>query len=286
MLTLGNIYGEYSMKIDIAACFNYGIEKVKGNPMFYIAGFFLVAGIGVAFKLIAQGFGFVFSIMLQSFFGLSNKAVLVPEYIAATLVGIVLSFFLAPFLLGYFRGIRKEYEGGTAEPLDVLLGVDALTPSVANFAVASIVFLAGFACVVVPGIIVAPLLYLTIFYLAHDELTGLAAFTKAVDTLKKNPVLILWNLIFGLFAALGLLVCLVGVLVTAPVAICATYVLFMQVAGEEVAKPAVFLEDENSDSDDLQGEDGNHGITADMPQGTRLTENTRTTNTDSPYKLK
>jgi hypothetical protein len=228
------------MKPDIAGCFNYGIEKVKGNPLFYILGFFLLAGIGVAFKLIAQGFGFVFNVLLlQSVMGVGRKAATIPEYLAASAVGIVLSFFLAPFLVGYFRGIKKEFYGGTAEPLDVLLGVDALTPSVANFAVASIVCLAGSICLVIPGIILAPILGLTVFYLANGEIEGLTAFTKAVGTLKKNPSLILWNLVFGLFAASGLIVCFIGVLVTTPVAICAAYKLFMEVAGDEVAQPAV-----------------------------------------------
>jgi len=96
------------MKIDIGGCFKYGTEKVKENPLFYILGFFLIVGIGVAVKLIAQGFGFIFNIIIQSVFDISRKSAAIPEYIVTATVGVVLGFFLAPFLVGYFRALRKN----------------------------------------------------------------------------------------------------------------------------------------------------------------------------------
>ncbi|HCE42037.1 MAG TPA: hypothetical protein DET40_00625 [Lentisphaeria bacterium] len=247
------------MKIDIGRCFSYGFEKVMGNPLFYIGGFFLVAGLGVAIKLISQGFGFIFNIIIQSVFDISKKSALMPEYIATVIVGVVLGFFLAPFLVGYFRGIKKEYAGLKAEPLDVLLGFDVLTPSVANYAAANIIFIAGLMCCFIPGIIVAPLLYLTIFFLAKGETIGFSALMKAIDTLKKNPILIVWNLVFMLFAGLGILLCVVGVLVTGPISICASYMLFQQVTGEgEPQKsPVVMLEDETPEDKDDDEENNN-----------------------------
>jgi len=240
------------MKPDIRSCFSYGFEKVKDNPLFYILGFFLLAGIGVAIKLIAQGFGFIFNlVVLQSILGISQRSAILPEYIISVITGIVLGFFLAPFLVGYFRGMKKEYDGGKAEPLDILLGVDVLTPSVANYAVANLIFIAGCICCIIPGILLAPLPCLTIYFLAKGETIGFSALAKAVETLKSNPVLILWNLVFMLFAALGILFCIVGVLVTAPISICAAYKLFRQVTGEnEPQPPAIMLEDETPEEGD------------------------------------
>ncbi len=270
------------MKVDIGACFNYGIEKVRQNPVFYILGFFLVAGIGIGFKLIAQGTGFIASLVLQSLIDVSKHSALTFEYIAAGIIGLALSFFLAPFLVGYFRGIKKEYDGGKAEPLDVLLAVDVLSPSVANYAIAILLITAGFVCCIIPGIILAPLAPLTIFFLARGDLQGIDALKKAVEILKKNPVLILWNLVFGITGALGIILCFVGILVTVPISICAMYKLFRQVAGEEETR-VVWMEEDTS-SDEAQEEPGEPS--ADGMPAPGLTREARDTSDDSPYKLK
>ncbi|HBC86771.1 MAG TPA: hypothetical protein DCZ94_07450, partial [Lentisphaeria bacterium] len=147
-----------------------------------------------------------------------------------------------PFLVGYFRGLRKEYEGGAAEPLDVLLGVDVLTSSVSNFALASLMVILGFILLIIPGIVLAPILPLTIFFLAKGETYGLDALRKAIMTLKKNPFLIAWNLVFLILIAIGTaaffiklifaLLLLPALLVVAPVFTCATYMLFEQLTDD------------------------------------------------------
>ncbi|GEM_PF-6362838 len=235
------------MNIDITACFTYAIEKVKENPPFYFLGFFLILGIGVAIKLLAQGTAFMFNlVVLQSILGIGRKTATVHEHIAAIIIGIVLSFFLAPFLVGYFRGLRKEYEAQKAEPLDVLLGVDVMTQSVTNYATALFLVLGGFILLIIPGLILSPIIPLTIFFLAKGETQGIDALRKAIVILKENPLLILWNLAFLILASAAtalLFIKVIFALILFPVILvagtiftCATYMLFEQLSAKTSVK--------------------------------------------------
>ena len=96
-----------------------------------------------------------------------------------------------------------------------------------------------------PGILLSPLVNLSIFFLVKGETQGLNALKRSWETLKKKPILILWTIALGIFAKLGLLVCCVGVFATAPIAMCATYKLFQQAIGED-NKPAPVQTDENA----------------------------------------
>ena len=136
-----------------------------------------------------------------------------------------------------FKGIKKEYEGGTAEITDVFSAFDITIPCLLNYAVANLIIIAGVICCIIPGILLSPLMNLSIFFLVKGETQGLNALKRSWETLKKNPILILWNIVLGLFAALGLLACCVGILATAPISMCAMYKLFQQAIGEDNLPP-------------------------------------------------
>jgi uncharacterized membrane protein len=148
-------------------------------------------------------------------------------------------------MVGYYRGIKKEYEGGTAEISDVFSAFDIIMPCLLNCIVANLIVIAGGICCIIPGILLSPLVNLSIFFLVKGETQGLNALKRSWETLKKKPILILWTIALGIFAKLGLLVCCVGVFATAPIAMCATYKLFQQAIGED-NKPAPVQTDENA----------------------------------------
>ena len=224
------------MSIDIGGCFNYGIEKFKQNMTFYVVGFLAIVGISIGINIIAQVLSFCWGFavgLIGSKIHLGEMSVKIIAgtggYIIATLLGIL----IAPFMVGYYKGIRKEYEGGTAEITDVFSAFDITMPCLLNYAVANLIIIAGVICCVIPGILLSPLMNLSIFFLAKGETQGLNALKRSWETLKKNPILILWTIVLGLFAGLGLLACCVGILATAPIAMCATYKLFQQAIGED-----------------------------------------------------
>lgn len=250
----GNInnMGEAFMVIDIGSCFNYGIEKFKQNMTFYVVGFLLIVGISIGINLIAQIVSFCWGFavgLVGAKIHLGEMAVKIIAggggYIIATLLGIL----IAPFMVGYWKGIRKEYEGGTAEVADVFSAFDITIPCLINYAVANLVIIAGVICCVIPGILLSPLMNLSIFFLAKDEIQGLNALKRSWETLKKNPMLILWTIVLGLFAALGLIVCCVGILATAPISMIASYKLFQQAIGEDnlpPVEPVIQADDDNA----------------------------------------
>ena len=242
------------MGIDIGSCFSYGIEKFKKNMTFYIVGFLAIVGISIGINIIAQVLSFCWGFaigLIGSKIHMGEMAIKIIAggggYIIATLLGIL----IAPFMVGYYKGIKKEYEGGTAEITDVFSAFDITIPCLLNYAVANLIIIAGVICCIIPGILLSPLMNLSIFFLVKGETQGLNALKRSWETLKKNPILILWNIVLGLFAALGLLACCVGILATAPISMCASYKLFQQAIGEDnlppvEPEPVVQADDDNA----------------------------------------
>jgi uncharacterized membrane protein len=112
-------------------------------------------------------------------------------------------------------------------PLLVGLGVGAAAGEVAGFAVGVPLFLIGF---VVLCVIVARW-YLTYYVVADDWEEGsvLTALRKSAQITEGCRIkLFLSFLLLGLFGAMGMLVCIVGMLVTAPVATCAVASIYQQ----------------------------------------------------------
>jgi hypothetical protein len=228
------------MGIDIGSCFNYGIEKFKQNMTFYIVGFLAIVGISIGINIIAQLLSFCWGFaigLLGSKIPLGVTAVKIISAGGGYLIGTLLGILIAPFMVGYYRGIKKEYEGGTAEITDVFSAFNITIPCLLNYMVANLIIILGVICCIIPGILLSPLMNLSIFFLAKNEIQGLDALKRSWETLKKNPILILWNIVLSLFAALGLLACCVGIFATAPIAMCATYKLFQQAIGEDNQPP-------------------------------------------------
>ncbi len=227
--------------IDIGACFSYGIEKLKQNPGFYIGGMLIVAGVSIMINLIAQGFSFLWGFavgFLAHALHMNETMTGIIAALGGALIGVILGFLLAPVLVGYFKGIRKDYEGGRAEIGDIFSAFSITVPCIINYAVANLVVVLGFICCIIPGFLVLPLVTMTVFFLAKDQVQGLTSFKSSVELLKKNPIIILWYIVLNIFACLGLILCLVGVFITAPIAMAAMYKMFQQALGEGSPVPA------------------------------------------------
>ncbi len=76
------------------------------------------------------------------------------------------------------------------------------------------------------------MLPLTLYFLAQGEEKGLEPVKKAFETLKSNPILILWFYVVSIVCMLGLCLCCVGIFVTAPLAVTIMYVLMAQACGD------------------------------------------------------
>ncbi|OGV81380.1 MAG: hypothetical protein A3K19_08020 [Lentisphaerae bacterium RIFOXYB12_FULL_65_16] len=222
--------------MDIGACISYGIERLKANPMFYIVGMVIVMAIEICITVVSELISFVFGFVVGFVGAKLALPTLFVNMISACgggLIGAVLGILLAPFMVGYLRGIKTEYEGGTAEVGVVFSGFDVVIPSLLNYALATVVVVVGFFCCIIPGILLSPLTGLVIYFIVKGETTGIRPFTKGFELLKTQPMVILWTILLWVLGLVGLIACLVGVIVTMPVVMTAMYKLYQQALGED-----------------------------------------------------
>ncbi|MCG5430881.1 hypothetical protein LV457_01015 [Mycobacterium sp. MYCO198283] len=112
---------------------------------------------------------------------------------------------------------------GIADGRDVAFG-SFLRPRrvgavLATTVLVGIAYLIGFVLCIVPGLVVAVFAQFTVFALLDRDLTPVDAIKASIDVVKNNlgSSIVVW-LLAGLVSAAGILLCGVGVLVTAPLA--------------------------------------------------------------------
>ncbi|MFA6291468.1 MAG: hypothetical protein WC637_06780 [Victivallales bacterium] len=254
------------MNIDIERCFNYGIEKFKQNMTYYVVGFLAIVGIGIGIYIISLLFSFIWGFavnMIGSKIHLNEMGINIISFGGSYIISALLWLIIIPFTVGYWKGIRKEYEGETVEITEVFSTFDIIIPCLLNCVVANLIVTAGVLlfispiillavlmhlsyttsiliislCSIIPSVLLLPLSFLPVFFLVKDEIQGLNALKRSLKIFMKNPILILWTNILAIFAIIGLLVCCVGILATAPIAMCAMYKLFQQAIGEDNLPP-------------------------------------------------
>ncbi len=224
--------------IDIGSCFNYGIESIKKNPGFYIVATLILFVIMCIIEGIAFGISLVFVKILANM-GLPAMLVMLVNQLVLMMLIMILISLMAPLFVGFFKGIKKDYEGGKAEVSDLFSAFDTMIPSVINVALAGFLIAVGSLLCYLPGIIVASLMPMVVFFIAKGEKDGLNPLKKSIALLIKNPLIILFYFIFNIIGSLGVLACVVGILVTIPFSLCATYKMFQQALGEDnPVKPA------------------------------------------------
>jgi len=106
-------------------------------------------------------------------------------------------------------------------------------PIMLNYALTVIIVSVGFLFCIIPYFLLLPMIPLTLFFLAQGETAGIESVKKSFETLKTNPVLILWTLLFMIFSGLGILLCCVGVFITGPIAAISIYLVIAQATGLE-----------------------------------------------------
>lgn len=242
------------MNIDFGKALSFAFERLKNNPLFYILGGLIIFGINFFFSLIGNIFSFVFTFAVKIIIRVLNLNAEIANLLSSVvislgsvMIGMLLGFIIAPFLVGFCKGVKKEYEGQEAEIGDIFSSFNIFIPCMLNYGLATVIVFSGILLCIVPYFLLMPMLPLTLYFLAQGEVNGgIEPVKKAFDTLKSNPILILWFYVSAFIGFMGVLLCCVGIFVTLPMATAIMYVIIAQALGNDPASSAVKIE--NSDS--------------------------------------
>lgn len=178
--------------IDIGACISTGWETFKKDPLNHILALVLIGVCGSISMGILSG----------------------------------------PMMVGYTRMLMREAEGQRISAGDVFKGFDDFVPGLVAALLSSLIISVGYTFLVIPGILLAPLLPYTIYFVAAGEKDGIEALKRAFQVLQAQLVPgALCVFVLGIVGALGVLGCCVGLLATMPIAAIGNFVMCRQILG-------------------------------------------------------
>lgn len=161
--------------------------------------------------------------------------------VAFALVSLVTSISMGllagPMLVGYLRMIAREDNGEKAQIGDVFRGFDNVVPALVAGLISFLVLSLGFALCFIPGLLILALPTVALYLVAQGESDGVAAFNRAWSVVTKNLGSAFWcALVLGIASSLGMLLCWVGILVTAPISMIGSFYMARQLLGEEAPR--------------------------------------------------
>lgn len=159
--------------------------------------------------------------------------------VSTLLVGVVSSIsgglLMGPMVVGYMRMVAKEQNGEPAQIGDVFRGFDDFVPAFVAGLISVLVLSLGFALCFIPGLLILALPSVALYRVAQGEKDGVAAFNQAWRIVTKNLwAAFLCAFVLSIVGSLGLLLCWVGVLVTAPLSMIGSYYMARQLVGDEI----------------------------------------------------
>lgn len=247
------------------------IEQIKKEPLFYILSVLIIAVAGAVFGGIIFGIGSVVTGGITGAGGWIFILEVVKLCIFAVFV-LIFSFLLFPFTVGMFRCIKMSVNGEKPAVPMVLMEYKNLPAYIMPwlmYAVASIVLIIAadipnlFACILLAfsdnavfsilailGVRVFWLLFfvaviylIPVYSLLSYDISGGRLNPKDIAGIKNvfmtfSLPLILWVFLAGLLAALGLLACCIGILVTVPGEMIIVWHVCRVFRGDDVVTPS------------------------------------------------
>lgn len=174
---------------------------------------------------------------LSGAWGLLKKNALT-HVVATLLVGVVGSIsgglLMGPMVVGYMRMVAREHNGERAQIGDVFRGFDDFVPAFVAGLISVLVVSLGFFLCFIPGLLILALPSVALYLVAQGEKDGVAAFNQAWRIVTQNlGSAFVGAFVLSIVGSLGLLLCWVGVLVTAPLSMIGSYDMARQLVGDD-----------------------------------------------------
>ena len=208
--------------VDIGAALSWAWNKFQKNagPLILVV---LIAFAGI---VVASGLG----IAIRNALGNSLLAVLFGVAVADLLVFVVSGF----LHIGVYNSALALADGRPVEPSKMFK-----TDYLANYLVAILLYgllaAVGFLLCILPGIVVLYLGFLTPWYVLDQGMAPVDALKASYQTTTKNAGLILFAIVTWLIYVAGAIACLVGLLVTVPLALLMVTYTYRRLTGRPVA---------------------------------------------------
>ena len=170
---------------------------------------------------------------LGSFILLALVYILVVSVASATIVGQFIV--MGPLAVGLFYVAFKKMQGKAIQIGDISKGFNFFVAAVISNILITILTAIGFTFCIIPGIIIAALYMFTPAFILDKNLDFWNAMEASRKVAQKHLFeLSMFVIVLALINLLGLLVCVVGLLITFPLTILATAAAYEELVGTEI----------------------------------------------------
>lgn len=215
-----------SPRWDLGQCVSYAWSKFQAN-----AGQLILAGLALALVIVVvEVIAFFVTNAMTDF-----RTGFLVQMLLNAVAGFVVFFVAQVVAAGLIRGALGITEGRDFELAEVFR-TDKIVPVVITSLIISALAFVGFLLCYLPGIVVTFATSYALYFVVDQGLEPVEAIKASVNLVKDNLAdTLIWYIVGGLIAAAGALVCIVGLLVTLPLALIGTAFTYKRLTGQPVA---------------------------------------------------
>lgn len=217
--------------VDFGAAFNFGIERLKGNPG-------MTLGFGAAIMVIAIALGLIVGLIVQVMAFVLAKIdpslvlLIIPVQLLLNLI--ITGVFCGALIPGFFTCVARDSEGEKTSFGDLYKDQSKFLNMFITVILAQIAIFIGILFCILPGIVISPIMMISM-YLVWKGDNGVDAFKKSFSILFSNLLGGLYILIMSIISSLGLILCIVGIIASLPIGYAAIWHICEQLCNEPAA---------------------------------------------------
>lgn len=154
--------------------------------------------------------------------------------ITSIIGGFAFGLLVAPLQVGYMKLMGKIRAGEPATFTDIFQGFDHFVPALVAFLITAVITGIGFVFCIIPGLVLMPLIPVSLYLVAQGEKDGVQAVKRAWACLKSNLLMAMITMILlSALGSIGIIFCFIGVFLTMPLAYIGWYHMARELVGED-----------------------------------------------------
>lgn len=207
------------------------VDQFKSNAGTWVVAVLIVAVITLVLYGIVNVFGLSslrHSMVMPTSPGvppvMPNPFAMMPLFIGVGLVGLVINSLLGA---GLFRMATKQIRGESISISDLFDFGDVAAQAIIASIVLAIIIEIGFMLCVLPGLVLSGLFMFTFPLIVDKKMSAIEAISASMNALKSQWLMAtVFAIVVGVIYMVGAMLCGIGALVTAPIALLSVTVLY------------------------------------------------------------